>query len=96
MRNLSVLASICLSFQFGAACFAAESYPSRPVRVIVPFAPGGTSDIMARVVSQQLSEQLGQTFVVDNRAGASGFIGHGMVAKATPDGYTIATVDDGF
>jgi tripartite-type tricarboxylate transporter receptor subunit TctC len=78
------------------ASLAAENYPNRPVRVIVPFAPGGTSDIMARVVSQQLSEQLGQTFVVDNRAGASGFIGHGMTAKATPDGYTIATVDGGF
>jgi tripartite-type tricarboxylate transporter receptor subunit TctC len=51
---------------------------------------------MARVVSQQLTAQLHQTFVVDNRAGASGFIGHGMVAKATPDGYTIATVDGGF
>lgn len=94
MRNLSVLACICLCF--GGAALAAESYPTRPVRVIVPFAPGGTSDIMARVVSQQLSEQLGQTFVVDNRAGASGFIGHGMVAKAAADGYTIATVDDGF
>ena len=92
MRNLLLFV---LSFA-AATSFAADVYPNKPVRVIVPFAPGGTSDIMARVVSQQLSEQLGQTFVVDNRAGASGFIGHGMVAKANPDGYTIATVDDGF
>ena len=88
--------ALALTLTAAAGAFAAEAYPSRPVRVIVPFAPGGTSDIMARVMSQQLSEQLGQTFVVDNRPGASGFIGHGLVAKAAPDGYTIATVDDGF
>jgi len=66
------------------------------VRIIVPFSPGGTSDLMARVMAQQLSEQLGQPFVVDNRAGASGLIGHGIVANAAPDGYTLATVDDSF
>jgi tripartite-type tricarboxylate transporter receptor subunit TctC len=77
-------------------CIAAERYPSRPVRIIVPFSPGGTSDLMARVMAQQLSEQLGQPFVVDNRAGASGLIGHGIVANAAPDGYTLATVDDSF
>ena len=77
-------------------CVAADAYPVRPVRIIVPFSPGGTSDLMARVMGQQLSEQLGQPFVVDNRAGASGTIGHGMVAKAAPDGYTLATVDDSF
>ena len=95
MRKVLLFVSACVSLH-GVASFAAERYPDRPVRVIVPFAPGGTSDIMARVVSQQLSEQLGQTFVVDNRAGASGLIGHGMTAKATPDGYTIATVDGGY
>jgi tripartite-type tricarboxylate transporter receptor subunit TctC len=96
MRDLSSFCVIVLLAQLAGGCAAAEAYPNRPVRVIVPFAPGGTSDIMARVMSQQLSEQTGQTFVVDNRAGASGFIGHGLVAKALPDGYTIATVDDGF
>jgi tripartite-type tricarboxylate transporter receptor subunit TctC len=79
-----------------SSSIAAERYPTRPVRIIVPFSPGGTSDLMARVMAQQLSEQLGQPFVVDNRAGASGLIGHGIVANAAPDGYTLATVDDSF
>ena len=85
-----------LVFFTAGLCFAAENYPVRPVRIIVPFSPGGTSDLMARVISQQLLEQLGQPFIVDNRAGASGVIGHGMLAKAAPDGYTLATVDDSF
>jgi len=80
----------------GSGSLAAEKYPSKPVRIIVPFSPGGTSDLMARVMAQHFSEQLGQPFVVDNRAGASGVIGHGMVANAAPDGYTLATVDDSF
>lgn len=79
---------------FGASlCFGAEVYPSKPVRVIVPFAPGGTSDLTARVISQQLSEQLRKSFVVDNRAGASGTIGNGIVARSVPDGYTLMLND---
>ncbi len=72
-----------------AAVAGAQSYPSRPVRVIVPFAPGGATDIVARVVAQQLNQVWGQTVVVDNRAGAGGNIGGDIAAKATPDGYTI-------
>jgi len=75
---------------------AAEPYPNRPVRVIVPFAAGGTLDLTARVTSMQLSEQLGRTFVVDNRTGATGIIGYGIVAKAAPDGYTLTLIDTGF
>lgn len=67
----------------------AETYPARSVRVIVPFAPGGASDIIARLVLQELSKQLGQQFYVDNIPGASGNIGTGRAAKAAPDGYTI-------
>ena len=67
----------------------AQSWPSRPVRVIVPFPPGGTVDVVARTVAQQLAAQLGQQFVVENRAGASGTLGSDAVAKAAPDGYTL-------
>ncbi len=96
MRDASPAALAVLLAAIAAPALAAEAWPARPVRVVVPFAPGGTSDIMARVMSQQFSEQLGQAFLVDNRPGASGFIGHGLVAKSVPDGHTIATVDDGF
>lgn len=74
-------------------CFGAEVYPSKPVRVIVAFAPGGTSDLTARVISQQLSEQLGKSFVVENRTGAGGIVGNGFAAKSAPDGYTLLIAD---
>lgn len=73
----------------GAAPALAQNYPSKPVRVIVPTAPGGGVDILARVLGQKLSEQLGVQFVVDNRPGAAGNIGNGLAAKAAPDGYTV-------
>ncbi|WP_159997252.1 tripartite tricarboxylate transporter substrate binding protein [Roseomonas sp. 18066] len=71
------------------------AYPSRTVTVIVPFAPGGSTDFVARLLSQQLSAQLGQQFVVDNRAGASGTVGQAILARARPDGYTLAVVPNG-
>ncbi|MGZ8211060.1 MAG: tripartite tricarboxylate transporter substrate binding protein [Burkholderiales bacterium] len=76
-----------------AAGFAhAGKWPDRPVRVIVPFAPGGATDVVARLMSPRLAEEFGQQFVVDNRAGAGGAIGAEMAARATPDGYTISII----
>lgn len=79
---------------FGAGAASAAEYPAQPVRVIVPFAPGGSTDIVARIVTQRMGQELGQTFVVENKGGAGGAIGAAEAARAKPDGYTlsIATV----
>ena len=74
---------------------AQAGYPSRPVRLVVPFSPGGTTDVLARLIGQRLQELLGQPFPVENRAGANGNIGTDLVAKAAPDGYTIKMGFDG-
>lgn len=80
---------ICVASACVPAQLHAQTYPVKPVRLIVPFAAGGGTDIMARLIAQKLTESLGQTFVVDNRAGANGIIGSELVAKSAPDGYTI-------
>jgi tripartite-type tricarboxylate transporter receptor subunit TctC len=72
-----------------AAGFGEAAYPSRPVRLVVPFLPGGGADLMARLLSPHLQQRLGQPFVVENRAGAAGRIGTNAVAKSDPDGYTL-------
>jgi tripartite-type tricarboxylate transporter receptor subunit TctC len=72
----------------------AQTYPARPVRLIVPFAPGGPNDVFGRLVAQKLTEHLGKPFYVENIAGASGNIGTGQAAKAAPDGYTLLVATD--
>jgi tripartite-type tricarboxylate transporter receptor subunit TctC len=76
-----------------ACAFAmAQDYPSKAVRIIVPFAPGGGTDLSARIIAQKLGESLGANFVVDNRPGAAGIVGTEMIAKSKPDGYTLLVV----
>ncbi|MGH8623622.1 MAG: tripartite tricarboxylate transporter substrate-binding protein, partial [Burkholderiales bacterium] len=74
----------------------AEIYPARPVRVIVGLAPGGATDIQARLFAQKLAENLGRSFVVENRTGAGGTVAYALVAKSPPDGHTLLAVASGF
>ena len=73
----------------------AQAWPAKPIRIVVPYPPGGSSDIIARAISQPLSEALGQPVIVDNKAGANGNLGADLVAKSQPDGYTLLLCDTG-
>ena len=88
-------AAICVLALAASAPLYAQSYPSKPVRMIIPFAPGGNTDIIGRVFTPKMSEILGQQIIVDNRGGAGGTIGTDAAARAAPDGYTLIMVSAG-
>ena len=85
-----------LSYLFIATSALAQAYPEKPIKVVVPFAPGGGSDIAARALTTKLAEVLGQPLVIENRGGAGGMVGMEVASKAAPDGYTILIMSDSF
>lgn len=92
MRITGWLLAVTASLALVMAANAADSYPSPPVRMIIPSGSGGITDILGRIIAQKLGESLVQQVVIDNRLGASGVVGSQIVAKATPDGYTLLMV----
>ena len=87
--RFSVLTFLCVVYTVAANGVFAQSYPNKPIRIIVPLSAGGPNDIRARLIAEKLTESLGQQVVVDNKPGADGAIGAEMVAKSAPDGYTL-------
>lgn len=95
MRRLIVFLLAWVSFMAWTGAWG-QAYPSRPVRVVVPFPPGGNVDVFARVLYQQVEKELGQVIVIDNRGGANGMLGADIVSKATPDGYILLNTSFAF
>ncbi|HEV7393577.1 MAG TPA: tripartite tricarboxylate transporter substrate binding protein [Burkholderiales bacterium] len=96
-RAQHVFAFVCTAFcAHSAIAQEVKAFPTKPIRLLVPYAPGGTTDFAARVVGTKLTEMLGQTVVVDNRPGAGSIVGTDAAAKSNADGYTIVMVDTGF
>ena len=88
MKNLRALLGAACLVLAATGLATAQDYPTRPVRMIIPFPPGGSNDVVGRLIAIKLGERLGKQVVVDNRSGAGGVIGTEMVAKSPPDGYT--------
>ena len=93
-KHLRCIAALAACLLFAPAAFA-QNYPSRQIRLVVPFAAGGPADLLARVIADEMSKDLGQQVFVDNRPGANTIIGAELVAKADPDGYTLLMAIDG-
>jgi tripartite-type tricarboxylate transporter receptor subunit TctC len=89
VKTLGILIAVSILLIFPSAVLAADSYPSKPIKLIIPFPPGGSNDIVGRLIAAKLTERLGKQVVVDNRGGAGGVLGTEMVAKSEPDGYTL-------
>ena len=85
------LAALAITLALSTSAFA-QGWPNKPIRMVVPYTPGGYTDLMARTVGQKISEALGQPIIFENRPGANAIIGTDVVAKAAPDGYTFGTV----
>src|SRR4249919_2577474 len=96
VRALSAILALLPSMMLPAGESSADTYPSHSVRLIVPFAAGGPTDVIARIVAQKLSESLKQQFYVENLPGAGGNTGAATAAKSPPDGYTVLVVSTGF
>jgi tripartite-type tricarboxylate transporter receptor subunit TctC len=86
LRHVTKLLSLCMAIMLAAPVAAQQAYPSKPVRLIVPFPPGGANDIVARLIGQRLNDRWARAVVIDNRAGAGGNIGTEIGARAVPDG----------
>jgi tripartite-type tricarboxylate transporter receptor subunit TctC len=84
------LRTMIVALAFGCASVAAQTFPDKPIRIIVPFAPGGSTDLVGRIMADGATELLGQSIIIDNRAGAGGIVGTTTVARAAPDGYMLA------
>jgi len=90
------VAAMALAATLACACASAQSFPTKPIRLIVPNPPGGGTDFVARTIAARMPEVIGETVVVDNRSGAAGLVGTEVAARARPDGYTMLLVDNSF
>ena len=95
-RSLSYCAILFAAWGIATPFAHAQPYPHKPIRLVIPFAPGGGTDIIGRLVGQELTDTMGQPVVIDNRGGSGGTVGTNIVAKADPDGYTIGLCSLGF